>query len=272
MSGLAGSVSGRKIASTSLSGTNGINLTLKPPLQPIPTGSQMSDNGVADNTPGSRNGDMLRQSRSKMMPKQLSGTISLRPTATDAISGTIPLPKAPVPTTAPAITTPATIQSAPNSFFLAQRNTKFDLTPDQQRDIKEAFGLFDTDGSGAITAKEWRIAMKALGFEPSREDVKRLMAVLDADGSGTIEYTEFLNVIRRKMWEKLARDEMRRAFRLYDTQRKGIITIADVKTAAETVGEYITDEELHEMMDEADRNDDKTVSEEEFVRLMKKTV
>jgi Ca2+-binding EF-hand superfamily protein len=37
------------------------------------------------------------------------------------------------------------------------------------------------------------------------------------------------------------------------------------------VGENMTDEELQEMIDEADRDGDGEISEDEFLRIMKKT-
>ena len=34
--------------------------------------------------------------------------------------------------------------------------------------------LFDTDGSGTIDAKELKVAMRALGFEPKKEEIKKM--------------------------------------------------------------------------------------------------
>ncbi len=45
------------------------------------------------------------------------------------------------------------------------------LTEEQKAEIREAFDLFDTDGSGTIDAKELKVAMRALGFEPKKEEV-----------------------------------------------------------------------------------------------------
>ena len=36
----------------------------------------------------------------------------------------------------------------------------------------QAFDLFDTDGSGEIDAKELKVAMRALGFEPKKEEIQ----------------------------------------------------------------------------------------------------
>lgn len=40
---------------------------------------------------------------------------------------------------------------------------------------------------------------------------------------------------------------------------------------ARELGETMTDDELQEMIDEADRDGDGEISEEEFIRIMKKT-
>ena len=46
------------------------------------------------------------------------------------------------------------------------KSNKFELTEEQKQEIREAFDLFDTDGSGTIDAKELKVAMRALGFAP----------------------------------------------------------------------------------------------------------
>ena len=45
------------------------------------------------------------------------------------------------------------------------RGKQKELTEEQKQEIKEAFDLFDTDGSGSIDPKELRAAMQSLGFE-----------------------------------------------------------------------------------------------------------
>merc|ERR1719465_231259 len=73
----------------------------------------------------------------------------------------------------------------------AQKSKKFELTEEQKQEIREAFDLFDTDGSGTIDAKELKVAMRALGFEPKKEEIKKMISDIDKDGSGTIEFEEF---------------------------------------------------------------------------------
>jgi centrin-1 len=52
---------------------------------------------------------------------------------------------------------------------LGRPKKRTELTEEQRQEIKEAFDLFDTDGSGSIDAKELKVAMRALGFEPKRK-------------------------------------------------------------------------------------------------------
>ena len=59
-----------------------------------------------------------------------------------------------------------------------------ELTEEQKQEIKEAFDLFDTDGSGSIDAKELKVAMRALGFEPKKEEIQKMISDVDDDGSG----------------------------------------------------------------------------------------
>ena len=54
----------------------------------------------------------------------------------------------------------------------------------------DLFREWDEDGSGTITAREFRHALPLLGLDLSRTDSDALFASLDADGSGTIEYGE----------------------------------------------------------------------------------
>merc|ERR1712072_526409 len=148
---------------------------------------------------------------------------------------------------------------------------KGELTEEQKQEIREAFDLFDTDGSGTIDAKELKVAMRALGFEPKKEEIKKMISDIDKDDSGTIDFNEFLEMMTAKMGEKDSKEEILKAFRLFDDDETGFIPLKNLRRVAKEIGENMTDEELQEMIDEADRDGDGQVSEEEFLRMMKKT-
>ncbi|KAJ3015071.1 Centrin-4 [Thoreauomyces humboldtii] len=196
----------------------------------------------------------------------------------------------------------------PTPFFVPPRTKtrKFRLSEAQNREIREAFDLFDEDGSGEISGKEWRVAMRALGFEPSNEEVKRMLNEMDNDHNGTIDFDEFFTLMERRMADKYAREEMGRVFNLFvdpDLVPSGTgtaaarrqrtvprnqaaaaaagvdphmipparITANDIRRVAQLVGERVTEAEISEMLEEADRDGDGEVTEDDFIRVMRKT-
>jgi hypothetical protein len=60
-------------------------------------------------------------------------------------------------------------------------------------------GARDWGRAGTIDAKELKVAMRALGFEPKKEEVKKMISDIDKDGSGTIDFAEFLGMMTAKM-------------------------------------------------------------------------
>lgn len=71
--------------------------------------------------------------------------------------------------------------------------------------------------------------------------------------------------------EKDSREEILKAFRLFDDDETGKISFKNLKRVAKELGESMTDDELAEMIEEADRDGDGEINEEEFLRIMKKT-
>ncbi|XP_069884760.1 centrin-1 [Dipodomys merriami] len=148
---------------------------------------------------------------------------------------------------------------------------KPELTEDQKQEVREAFDLFDADGSGTIDVKELKVAMRALGFEPRKEEMKKMISEVDKEGTGKISFNDFLAVMTQKMAEKDTKEEILKAFRLFDDDETGKISFKNLKRVATELGENLTDEELQEMIDEADRDGDGEVNEDEFLKIMKKT-
>jgi len=62
------------------------------------------------------------------------------------------------------------------------------------------------------------------------------------------------------------------AFCLFDDDATGKISFKNLKRVCKELGETLTDDELQEMIDEADRDGDGEINQEEFLRIMRKTV
>merc|ERR1712086_451596 len=123
-----------------------------------------------------------------------------------------------------------------------------EVTEKQKEEITEAFGLFDADNSGMIDAGELKNAMEALGFKPKRDEIKKMLADIDKDGNGTIEAAEFMELMTAKFSDKDAKDDIIKAFGLFDDDGTGKITMKNLKRVAGELGETLSDAELKEML------------------------
>ncbi|XP_075257271.1 uncharacterized protein LOC142349530 isoform X2 [Convolutriloba macropyga] len=140
---------------------------------------------------------------------------------------------------------------------------EYDLTKDMLEEWQEAFWLFDRDGDGSITAKEIGAVMRNLGQNPTDEEVRDLMHEVDIDGSGTIDFDEFLYMMAKKMRDTDSEEELRSAFRVFDRDKDGCISVSELRNIMGPLGE----EEIQEIIKEADKNNDGLISYESSFRL-----
>lgn len=153
------------------------------------------------------------------------------------------------------------------------RNYSDKLSVRQKQEIREAFELFDTDGSGAIDQSDVNVALRALGIEATKEELAKMLSSVQSKVSNEekqLKFTEFLELIARKYLERDSQDEISKAFQLFD-DGKGKITFEDLKRVATELDEQLTDEELREMIEAGDKDGDGALTLDDFVKLMKKT-
>ncbi|KAH7445583.1 hypothetical protein KP509_01G015900 [Ceratopteris richardii] len=142
------------------------------------------------------------------------------------------------------------------------------LNEDQIAEFKEAFSLFDKDGDGNITMLELGTVMRSLGQDPTDAELQEMINEVDADRNGTIDFPEFLGLMARKLKDTDSEEELREAFKVFDKDQNGYISAAELRSVMANLGEKLTDEEVDEMIREADIDGDGQVNYEEFVKMM----
>ena len=141
-------------------------------------------------------------------------------------------------------------------------------TEEYMAEFKIAFGLFDKDGDGVISMKELGTVMRSLGQNPTEQELQDMINEVDSDGTGTIDFPEFLAFLARKMKDSDTEEELIEAFKVFDTDGNELISAAELKQVMESVGEMLDDNEIEEMIKEADLDGDGHINYEEFVRMM----
>lgn len=158
-----------------------------------------------------------------------------------------------------------------NAASMPKRNRRPELTEEQKQEIKEAFDLFDTDKTGTIDYHELKVAMRALGFDVKKQEVMGLMREYDRDGAGQIEYIDFLEIMTTKIADRDPVDEILKAFKLFDEDSTGRISLRNLRRVARELGENLSDDELQAMIDEFDKDNDGEIDEKDFLGIMKQT-
>ena len=139
---------------------------------------------------------------------------------------------------------------------------------ERYKEYKEAFDMFDRDKDGHITEKELGNIMRSLGHDPSDSDLKEFMLEFDKDKKSFLIYEEFNVLLTRKVVDSDVEEELLEAFRVFDKEGNGKISASELKHIMTTLGEKLTEEEVEEMMTEADFNGDGQIHYNEFVKLM----
>jgi centrin-1 len=164
-----------------------------------------------------------------------------------------------------------------------------ELSEQEEKQIKEIFDLFDTDGGGSIDLKELDAAMFALGFRPTNlQESRRSQSVrgpsldmdrIDLDGSRTVSLEEFSKMMKGEINGKGPLEEIWAAFSSLsraDVQHSaeatdggwGVITFGGLKRACKEYDVKLTSQELVAMMQDVDSDNDGWISRDEFMAVM----
>lgn len=128
-----------------------------------------------------------------------------------------------------------------------QKISKVSLSDEELNQLKEAFDLFDVDGSGIIETEEIGRALEDSNLERRNPVVFRLINELK-DVNGAIDFDSFVNTLINKLGDTKSRYGIRKIFELYDADDSGTVNFEKLKAIAKELGESMNDEELEDML------------------------
>lgn len=134
------------------------------------------------------------------------------------------------------------------------------LTREQIEEFKEAFELFDKNGDGRVTASELGIVMHSLGHAPTDQELVDMVNEIDEDGNGSIEFDEFVTMMSRKVMDSESDKELQEAFQVFDKDSDGFISPVELRFVMMNLGEQLSEQEVTDMIREADIDGDGKVN------------
>uniref|UniRef100_A0A452VH52 Calcium binding protein 5 n=1 Tax=Ursus maritimus TaxID=29073 RepID=A0A452VH52_URSMA len=147
------------------------------------------------------------------------------------------------------------------------------LGQDEIEELREAFLEFDKDRDGFISCKDLGNLMRTMGYMPTEMELTELGQQIHMNLGGRVDFDDFVELMTPKLLAETAGmigvQEMRDAFKEFDTNGDGEITLGELQQAMQRLlGEQLTPREISEVVQEADVNGDGTVDFEEFVKMM----
>lgn len=174
------------------------------------------------------------------------------------------------------------IERVATSFFLSNFN------------LRRAFSLFDRDGDGYISKKEFRQGWLTLGLDLTYDEIDDLMKLVDNSGDGQISYDEFISKMdlhiskkrnvagdqtKELLFHKLKsfidnnHETLYELMAAYDYDNSGTILQQDVVRAFKKLGMHHPEQHL-EMLLEAGgaRESDERIDYVSFAQLIEKQI
>ena len=90
----------------------------------------------------------------------------------------------------------------------------------RKSEIKCAFDIFDSDGSGIVDPVELKNAFVSLGFATSNKFVYNILNDLDTENVGGLNFAAFMKLATGKLGENHSREEIDGVFKSFDIDKR----------------------------------------------------
>ena len=157
--------------------------------------------------------------------------------------------------------TPAASASATTSKKLHAKRERVDIEDEDMSELKQAFDLFDKDGSATIKIDDAIQAMKRMKFDETNPVLFGILNELTKEE--IVSWETFSNHVHNRMTDRVETDGLKTIFDLFiDDPKHETITFDTFKRICKEIGEELTEDELkHILSNTVDNGDEMTFGE-----------
>lgn len=135
-------------------------------------------------------------------------------------------------------------------------------------EFKEAFEMFDRDKDGYVNFSEFGNILRSLGFIYSDQEMIEILGESDLKADSKINFETFHDLMTKQFSQADAEEELVESFKTFDKNGRGLIPIAEFKHIMQTHGEKLSEEEVNEMIHQADPNETGMINYREFAKMI----
>lgn len=125
------------------------------------------------------------------------------------------------------------------------------LSDEQLRSFKRAFDHYDKDKDGSIDANDFKSALKMVGIIPTSDELE---AMLQDINNEKITLVDFVAVIYYFLRGADTREELIKAFAVFDKDKDGLIDVQTAKDILTNLKHPVPEEQVDELMKKLDQN------------------
>ena len=121
--------------------------------------------------------------------------------------------------------------------YLKKENARGDrrgLNEEVVEEIREAFNLFDTDGSRTIEPKKLKETFERLEFQTKSPTIYQMIAQMDTEeNKNGIYFDDFMDAISKNLSDKYSMSGVKKIFDLFDQDQTNSINLNNLKKVVE---------------------------------------
>ena len=150
---------------------------------------------------------------------------------------------------------------------LKKEDLQEEYVDDFEKELKEAFDMFDEDGSKNISKEEFGNFMRKLGYRPTLVELQEMIDEVDKDKSGEIGFDEFKAIMTKTIRDEFTQNSSIEAFAVFDKSKSGKIKMEELKSILKNKGDQLMeDKEIDELLSYVPFDQDEQIDYKEFVK------
>ena len=140
------------------------------------------------------------------------------------------------------------------------------FSDDQLRSFQRAFSHYDKDKDGVLAVEDLPKALKVIGIIPTQEELNGMLVDL---GDSPLDVLEFISLIYFFLRGADSREELIRAFAVFDEDHDGKIPADTVSQILSNLKHPVPDEQINEVLEQLNNDENGLIDYAEMICLLR---